>query len=56
VNAEKIKCMLMSHNQKTGQKHSIKIVKRPFENVANFKYLGRTIIDQNCIHDRLRAD
>jgi hypothetical protein len=37
VNPEKTKYMFMSHSQKTGQKHSIKIVNRSFEDVAKFK-------------------
>jgi hypothetical protein len=35
VNPEKNKYMLMSRSQKTGQKHSMKIANRPFEDVAN---------------------
>jgi aspartate carbamoyltransferase regulatory subunit len=31
VNPEKTKCMLMSHSQKIGQKHSIKIANRFLE-------------------------
>jgi hypothetical protein len=37
VNPEKIKYMLMSHSQKIGKKHSIKIGNRPFEGAAKFK-------------------
>jgi hypothetical protein len=37
VNPEKTKYMLMSHSQKIGQKHSIKIANRSFEDVAKFK-------------------
>jgi hypothetical protein len=33
-NPEKTKYMLMSHSQKVGQKHSIKIANRSFEYVA----------------------
>jgi hypothetical protein len=39
VNPEKTKCMLMSHNQKTEQKHSIKTGNRSFEDVANSSIL-----------------
>jgi hypothetical protein len=39
VNPEKTKYMLMSHSQNVGQKHSIKIVNRSFEDVVKFKYL-----------------
>jgi hypothetical protein len=43
VNPEKTKYMLMSRSQKIGQKHSIKIANRSFEDVAKFKYLGTTL-------------
>jgi hypothetical protein len=56
VNPKKTECMLMLHSQKTGQKHSIKIVNRSFEDVAKFRYLGTTVTDQNCITKRLRPD
>jgi aspartate carbamoyltransferase regulatory subunit len=50
VNPDKIKYMLMSRSQKIGQKHSIKIANRSFEDVTKFKYLGTTLTDQNCMH------
>jgi 16S rRNA G1207 methylase RsmC len=37
VNPEKTKYVLMSYSQKIVQKHSIKIVNRSFEDVAEFK-------------------
>jgi histidinol-phosphate/aromatic aminotransferase/cobyric acid decarboxylase-like protein len=43
VNPEKTKYILMSCSQKVGQKHSIKIVNRSFEDVVKFKYLGTTL-------------
>jgi hypothetical protein len=39
VNPEKTKYMLMSHNQKAGQKHSIKIVNSSVEDVTKFTSL-----------------
>jgi hypothetical protein len=42
VNPEKTKYMLTSRSQKTGQKHSIKIANRPFEDVEKFRYLERS--------------
>jgi hypothetical protein len=55
VNPEKTKYMLMSRRQKTGQKHSIKIANRSFEDVAKFKYLGTTVTDQNCMHEEINS-
>jgi hypothetical protein len=45
----------MSHSQKIGQKHSIKIANRSFEDVAKFKYLGTTVTDQNCMHEEIKG-
>jgi sorting nexin-29 len=55
VNPEKSKYMLMAGSQKIGQKHSIRIVNRSFEDVAKFKYLRRTLTDQNHIHDEINS-
>jgi hypothetical protein len=54
VNPEKTKYMLMSRSQKIGQKHSIKIANRSFEDVAKFKYLVATLTDQNYIHEEIK--
>jgi hypothetical protein len=55
VNPEKIQCVLISHIQKIGQKHSIKVANRSFEDVAKFKYLGTTLTDQNCTHEEIKS-
>jgi hypothetical protein len=55
VNPEKTKYMLMSCSQKTGQKYSIKIANRSFEDVAKFKYLGITLTDQNHMHEEIKS-
>jgi hypothetical protein len=36
--------------QKAGQRHSIKVANRSFEDVAKFKYWATTLTYQNCIH------
>jgi hypothetical protein len=55
VNLEKTKYMLMSRSQKLGQKRSIKIANRSFEDVAKFKYLGTTLTDQNHMHEEIKS-
>jgi hypothetical protein len=46
--------MLLSHQQKAGKNHEIKVANRSFENVAQFKYLGRTVTNQNCVKDEIK--
>jgi hypothetical protein len=55
VNPEKTKYMLRSRSQKVGQKRSIKIANRSFEDVAKFKYLGTTLTDQNHTHEEINS-
>jgi hypothetical protein len=47
--------MLMSRSQKLGQKHSVKIGNRSFEDAAKFKYLGTKLTDQNCMHEEIKS-
>jgi hypothetical protein len=55
VNPERTKYMLMSRSRKTGQKYSIKVANRSFEDVAKFKYLGTTLTDQNHMHEEINS-
>jgi hypothetical protein len=55
VSAEKTKCMLMSRSQRIGQKHTIKIANRSFEDVAKFECLGKTLADRNCMHEEIKS-
>jgi hypothetical protein len=53
-NAEKTKYMLLSHHQNAGQNHNIKIADTSFETLAQFKYLGMTVRDQNLIQEEIK--
>jgi glycerol-3-phosphate O-acyltransferase len=55
VNPEKTKYTLMSFCQKAGQKHSVKIANRSFEDVVKVTYLGKTLTDQNYIHEEIKS-
>jgi hypothetical protein len=54
LNPDKTKYMLISRCQRAGQKHTIKIANRSFEGVAKFRYLGRTMTDQNCMNEEIK--
>jgi hypothetical protein len=56
ADAEKTKCMSLSHHRNPGQNHDIKIANRRFENVAQFGYLGATVTNQNLIQEEIRGD
>jgi len=53
VNTDKTKYMIMSREPNAGQSHSIKIDNSSFERVKEFKYLGRTLQNQNCIQEEI---
>jgi hypothetical protein len=54
VNSEKPKYMFMSRHQTAGQSNYIRVANKSFEKVGKFKYLGATLTDQNCIHEKVR--
>jgi hypothetical protein len=54
VGPEKTKCTLMSRCKKAGQRQSINIANRSFEDVAKFKYFGSTLTD--AFTKRLKAN
>jgi hypothetical protein len=51
INPEKTKYMIMSRHPKSGQNQNIRIANESFENVAEFKYLGTTLTNQDDIPD-----
>jgi hypothetical protein len=54
VHAEKTKYMLMSRRQNAGKNHNKKKVNRSFENVAQIKYLGKTVTNQNLVVEKIK--
>jgi hypothetical protein len=46
--------MLLSRYQNAGQNLDINIANRSLENVAKFKYLGKTVTNQNLIQEEIR--
>jgi hypothetical protein len=55
MSPEETKYMLMSHCKKAGEKYRIKIVNRSFDGVAQVKYLGTTLTDQNCMNEEIKS-
>jgi hypothetical protein len=47
VKIEKTKYILLSRYQNAAQNHDIMIASKSFENVAQFKYFGRSATNQN---------
>jgi hypothetical protein len=54
INVEKTKYMLRSPRQNVRQHQVIKIPKRSFENVSQFKYLEMTVTNQNLIQEEIK--
>jgi hypothetical protein len=47
--------MLLSHHQNARQNHDIKVANRCIENVAQFRYLGTTVKNQNLIQEEITS-
>jgi hypothetical protein len=54
VNAEKTKYILLSRHQNAGKYRDIKIANRCFENVAQFKFLGTIVTNQNLVQEEIK--
>jgi hypothetical protein len=56
VNAQKFEWLHVFMSRHQNKRHySIKIVaNKLFEYVADFKYFGTTVTDQNCIHEEIK--
>jgi hypothetical protein len=45
----------MSCEQVAGQYHNVKVGNKSVEKVKEFRYLGKTLADQNCIHEEMKS-
>jgi sorting nexin-29 len=55
VNADKTKYMAMSLDQNEGRSHNINIDSSSFERLEEFKYVGKTLINQNSIQEEINS-
>ena len=55
VSADKTKYMVMSRDQNAGRIRSVRIDNITFERVEEFKYLGTTLTNQNCIEEEIKS-
>ena len=56
VSADKTKYMVMSRDQNAGRIQSVRIDNSTLVRVEEFKYLGKTLTNQNSIPEKLRSD
>ena len=55
MNAEKTKYMVIFRVQNARRGHNIKTENSSFERVEEFKYLGRTLTNQNSIQEEMKS-
>jgi hypothetical protein len=53
VNADKTKYMVVLQDQNARRYHRIKTDNNAFEKLVVFKHLGKTLMNQNFIHDEI---
>jgi hypothetical protein len=54
VNADKTKYVVMFRDENAGRSHSMKIDNSSFERAEEFKYLGTTLTNKNCIQEEIK--
>jgi len=47
--------IVMSRNQNAGRSHNMKIESSSFDRVEEFKYLGKTLTNQNSIQEEIKS-
>ena len=47
--------MVMSREQTAGLSHTMKVDNSSIERVEEFKYLGTTLTNQNCIQEEIKS-
>jgi len=52
---KKTKHMVMSRDQKAGRSHNMKTDNSCFERVEEFKYLGKTLTNQNSLQEEIKS-
>jgi UDP-galactopyranose mutase len=55
VNIDKSKYIFMFQEQNAGRSHNIKTGNKCFERVEEFKYLGTSLRNQNCIIEEIKS-
>jgi len=55
VNPDKSKYMVMSREKNAGRSNSLKTDTSFFESVEEFKYLGKTLTNQNSIQEEIKS-
>jgi len=55
VNADKTKYMVMSRDQNAGRSYNIIIDNSSFEKMEEFRYLGKTLTNQNFIQEEVKS-
>ena len=55
VNVDKTKYMVMSREQTAGLSHTVKVNNGSIERVEEFKYLGKTLTNENSIQKEIKS-